>query len=598
MVRVKINLNAAQIVRIIFVFFVCVFFIFGNVGADYSFEIPTAQTTVEVESDGSMTIFVEYEVHNLGQKIDYIDIGLPNNNYTLSDVQVMLNGETNSNIKVTKADYEQTGLRYGVSLEMGKASIATGDNATVSVWIPNLRKNLFNATSEKVDEEEQEFAGFQFTPNYFDSKYVRGKTKYSFIIVFPPDVSDGLAYYYSPEHWVGDDQPEAWMDEDYCVVYEWYSENADMHSEYVFGGKFIKSALTSPNNITSASGGGSSSGSIDLSSIFETLACIFVPIGLFVWGTLSIIKKAKKETIRSSKNYFPPQIKTDGEGIKRGLTAVEAAVLLETDMERVISMVLYGLAKKDVIQVKSMDPIDVDIVDPLPEGLYEYETNFIEALRESNDNKRKTKMRDTMHRLILSVSKKVEGFSLKETKEYYQSICDKAWEQVEAADTPELKSKLLGDNFGWAMLENDPEKRVNETFTGYEFYPPRWWWRVDPGYRRPMHQPYTPDTVSSGGSSDEKRSGSFPSTPTPMPVLPGAMFARSITDGARQIANSLVGNPKTFQTSIKNRTNPSPVYSSSSSSHRHGGGSSGRSSSCACACACDSCACACAGGGR
>ena len=63
--------------------------------ADYSFEIPNAQTTVEIESDGSMTIFVEYEFKNLGQKLDYIDIGLPNNNYTLSDIQVKLNGENN-----------------------------------------------------------------------------------------------------------------------------------------------------------------------------------------------------------------------------------------------------------------------------------------------------------------------------------------------------------------------------------------------------------------------------------------------------------------------------------------------------------------------
>ena len=281
------------------------------------------------------------------------------------------------------------------------------------------------------------------------------------------------------------------------------------------------------------------------------------------------------------------------------MTAVEAAILLETDLERVISMIIYGLAKKNVIQVNSMDPLDVEIVDPLPEGLNEYELNFIEALREPNATKKKTEMRESMHRLILSVSKKVEGFSLKETREYYKSICDKAWEQVEAADTPELKSKLLGDNFGWTMLDEDPSKKVEQTFTGQEFYPPTWWWRVDPVYRhRPVYRPSVPDTVSSGDFSSEKRSGSSPSTPTPMPILPGAMFARSITDGARKIANSLVGNTSAFNASVKNRTNPDPVYSSSSSSHRHGGGRSGGSSSCACACACDSCACACAGGGR
>ena len=201
-----------------------------------------------------------------------------------------------------------------------------------------------------------------------------------------------------------------------------------------------------------------------------------------------------------------------------------------------------------------------------------------------------------MHRLILSVSKKVEGFSLKETREYYKNICEKAWAQVEAADTPELKSQMLGDNFGWFMLEEDPAKHVETTFSGYDFYPPSWWWRVDPGYHHPSYHS-RPTRPSSGGSS-EKRSSSGPSTtrPSSMPVLPGAMFARSITQSAKKLGQSLTGNMAGFKSSVKGKTNPSPIYSS----HRHGGGSSGgsSSSSCACACACDSCACACAGGGR
>lgn len=588
--------------KLVFVVSVIVMLTAGSALADYSFEIPNAQTTVEIENDGTMTIFVEYEFKNTGQKIDYIDIGLPNNNYKLSDVQVKLNGEENKAIKVVKADYEQTGLRYGVSLEMGSASIPTGGSGTISIWVPNLRKNLYEATSETQGDETVEYAGFQFSPNYFSSKYAKGKTNYSFIIVFPPGVSDLLAYYYEPEGWVGTKEPEAWLDEDGTVVYEWYSKDADMHTAYTFGGKFIKSALSTTDNITTistVSNPGSGLSIFTWDSFFELLTCILFPVVIIVWFIKKIMKGGSEKVRRSSKNYFPPQVKTDGEGIKRGLTAVEAAVLLETDLERVISMIIYGLAKKNVIQVNSMDPLDVEIVDPLPEGLNEYELNFIEALREPSTTKKKTEMRESMHRLILSVSKKVEGFSLKETREYYKSICDKAWEQVEAADTPELKSKLLGDNFGWTMLDEDPSKKVEQTFTGQEFYPPTWWWRVDPVYRhRPVYHPPVPDTVSSGDSSSEKRSGSSPSTPTPMPILPGAMFARSITDGARKIANSLVGNTNSFNASVKNRTNPDPVYSSSSSSHRHGGGRSGGSSSCACACACDSCACACAGGGR
>ena len=570
---------------------------FGLAAGDYSFRVPRAETVVEVNSDGTMNVFIEYEVKNIGQKLDFIDIGLPNNDYSLKDIEVMLNGEPNNRIKVTKADYDQTGLRYGISLEMGNDSILSGESAVVSVLIPNLRKNLFDATSETINDETVDFVGFQFSPNYFDSKFVNGSTAVSFIIVFPPDTEDGNVFYYSPEKWPGNEKPDSWLDEDGRVTFEWYDENANVHTAYIFGGKFVKSALITTANIVSSSNDSSSVG-FDWTEFFGVImsivGCIGLP-GLFIFLAMQSVVKSFKEDKTRSNSYFPPQIKTDGEGIKRGLTAVEAAILLETDLERVISMILYGLAKKEVIKVNSMDPLDVEIADPLPEGLHEYEMDFIAALQESNEGKRKTKMREAMHRLILSTSKKVQGFNLNETRDYYKNICDKAWAQVEAADTPELKGKLLGDNFGWAMLQDEPEKKVESTFRGYDFYPPYWWWRVDPGYHRPVYHSTSASNMES--SSGEKRSGTSSSKPSAMPILPGAMFARSITKSAQNLGKSMTGNMNAFKSSVKGRTNPEPV-TSSSSSHRHGGGSSSGSSSCACACACDSCACACAGGGR
>ena len=595
----RINNNFCRV--ILFAVFVSLLMI-STVNADYAFSVPSAETVVEVEQDGSLTILLEYQFRNRGQKLDFIDIGLPNNNYSLNDIEVWLDDAVNSEIKVVKADYDQTGLRYGISLEMNGASIPSGGSGKVNVRIPNLRRNLYEATSETVGEETREFAGFQFSPNYFNEKFTEGKTRYSMIFVFPDGAGDKDVYYYTPGRWVGDEKPDAWLDEDGRVVYEWYSEDADIHTDYIFGGKFPKSVLTTTENIVVSSGtsGGSSESGFDWYMLLGVLVCLGGPIVFIVYIIISIKNNRKDEKIRAGK-YFPPQIKTDGEGIKRGLTAVEAAVLLETDLEQVISMILYGLAKKEVNQVNSMEPLDVTIVDPLPENLNEYEKDFIDALREPSKGTKKTKMRDCMHRLILGVSKKMEGFSLKETREYYQHICDKAWAQVEAADTPELKSKMLGENFGWAMLQDDPEKKVESTFSGYDVYPPTWWWRVDPGYYRPAHHPYSSSSSSSeSGSSSEKRSGSSsssPSRPASMPVLPGAMFARSITQSAKKLGNSVTGNMTAFRSTVKGRTNPSPVYSSSS--HHHGGGSSGGSScACACACACDSCACACAGGGR
>ena len=575
--------------------------VIGSVSADYSFRVPRTETIVMLEQDGSMTVSVEYQFENLGQKLDYIDIGLPNNNYTLSDIQVSLNGAVNKKIKVTKADYQQSGLRYGITLEMGSESIANGESGTVSVIIPNIRKNLYDATSETIDEQEIDYVGFEFSPNYFGEKFVKGATDYSFMIVFPDGATSEQVYYYTPKKWPGNEAPDAWVSDGGRIVYNWVYKSADAHTEYIFGGKFPKSVLTSTSNIVVPSSGNTSSSIMEWwEPIVGVLVCFLPIVGVII----SIVNKIRKpsggqRTRLTGRSYLPPQIKTDGEGIKRGLTAVEAAILLEVDLERVISMILYGLSKKEVISIKSQDPFEAEIADPLPESLYDYERNFIEAIQQPDLTGKRRKMRDMLQRLILSVTKKMEGFSLEETREYYKSICDKAWSQVEAAETPELKSKMLGDHFGWAMLEEEPEKKIEQTFSSYEMIPPTWWWRVDPGYRRPVSFPSSSPSSSSseGGSGSEKRSGSSSSSkPAAMPVLPGAMFARSITNSAKGLGTSMVGNMSQFKTSVKNRTNPAPVSSSGSHHSSSGGGSS--SCACACACACAGCACACAGGGR
>lgn len=569
--------------------------------ADYSFKVPKSEAIVMLETDGSMTVSVSYEFVNLGQKLDYIDIGLPNNNFSIGDVQVSLNGEVDRKIKVVKADYQQTGLRYGITLEMGGESIPNGESATIDVVIPNIKKNMFEATSETKDEQEIEYVGFEFSPNYFGKKYVSGKTEYSFVIVFPYGVTSEQVYYYSPQKWPGEENPDAWISDDGRIVYNWVSSSADICSEYIFGGKYPKSILTSTSNlVVPSSGSGSSSDDAWWEMPLGMLVCFAPIIGFIIWIVKKIKDASKTPAPRTPRSYLPPQIKTDGEGIKRGLTAVEAAIILETDLERVISMILYGLSKKEVIVVKSHDPLDVEIADPLPENIYEYEKNFIEALREPDLKGKRTKMRNAMQELIMGVTKKMEGFSLKETQEYYRGICEKAWKQVEDAETPELKSKLLGDNFGWAMLDEKPEKKIEETFSGYDMLPPTWWWRVDPGYRRPAAYSYSSPSdshKSSGSSGSEKRSGSSSSSspkPSAMPVLPGAMFARSITNSARGLSTAMVGDMSRFKASVRGKTNPVPI--SSSSGHSSGGGSS--SCACACACACAGCACACAGGGR
>src|SRR5690606_16101891 len=127
--------------------------------------------------------------------------------------------------------------------------------------------------------------------------------------------------------------------------------------------------------------------------------------------------------------YMSPKISIEGHGIKRGLTAVEAAILMETPLDKVMSMILFGLIKKNAVTVKTRNPLDLDITKPMPADLHDYETDFLTAFRETNKTTRRNLLREMTVKLVRSVSEKLKGFSRQETIAYYKSITEKAWQQ-------------------------------------------------------------------------------------------------------------------------------------------------------------------------
>jgi len=284
------------------------------------------------------------------------------------------------------------------------------------------------------------------------------------------------------------------------------------------------------------------------------------------------VSSSKKRKMK----YLPPKIRIEGHGIKRGLTAIEAAILLERPADKIFTMILFSLLQKDAAQVISQDPLKLEFSDPVPENLRKYETQFIEAFQKDTDRIRKTELQDLMISLIKSVGKKMEGFSHRESVRYYESIIKRAWKQVEDADTPEVKSEKYNAHMGWTMLDGDFEDKTQDVFRSGPVFVPIWWGRYDPTYR----------TTQAAGPSTRTSSPSL-SGGGALPNLPGGNFAASMATGISNFSSDVVGNITDFTSRITQKTNPVPKPTSSSGS----GGSS-------CACACAGCACACAGGGR
>jgi hypothetical protein len=194
-------------------------------------------------------------------------------------------------------------------------------------------------------------------------------------------------------------------------------------------------------------------------------------------------------------------------------------------------------------------------------------------------------LQDMMINLVKIVSEKMKGFSRKETIVFYKDIINKAWAMVDAADTPEVKSQKFDEVMDWTMADRNYENRTQDVFRNQPVFLPRWWGGYDPSFGSTVAR------GGGGGASIPTLSQGKSSGTVSLPSLPGATFAASVTNGAQNMASSVVGNVNSFTSGVTNKTNPVPISTSSGS-----GGGGGHS--CACACACAGCACACAGGGR
>jgi hypothetical protein len=531
-----------------------------------SYYFAVDQVTVDVfwQDDGSLDLVYEFVFQNQpeGHAIEYVDVGLPNYNFSDSDITANVNGQPLYDI--SSSNYEGSGS--GVAVGLGSQAIPPGGRGTVQVFIFGIDGVLFQ------DDESDDYASAVFATTYFGSQYVTGNTDMTVVYHLPPGIQpEEPRWHQAPQGFSG--TPVTGRDSSGNITYTWRNLEADISEQYKFGASF-------PSNVVPVS-------AIEVPTIWQRLGispeavtaffCVAGFLGFFVLIVVISVSTSRKRKLK----YLPPKIRIEGHGIKRGLTAIEAAILLERPADKILTMILFSLIQKEAAKVLEQDPIQLEFSDPLPDNLRKYEKQFIQAYQDQSGRERKAALQDLMIDLIKSVGKKMEGFSHKETVRYYEEIIKRAWQQVVDADTPEIKSEKFNDHMGWTMLDEDFENRTQDVFRRGPVYVPIWWNRYDPTYR-----PRTSRTsTGTGGSSGRS-----------LPQLPGGDFAASMVNGISTFSSNVVGNVTDFTSRITQKTNPIPKPSSSSS--RGGGWSSGGGSSCACACACAGCACACAGGGR
>ncbi|HMN11505.1 MAG TPA: hypothetical protein PKD55_04185 [Bellilinea sp.] len=566
----------------------------------YSFQVPSEEVIATINPDG--TVDLEYTItfknDNGAPSIEIVDIGMPSYAYNIGNMSAELNGEPANDIR--DSEYVHPGVE--IHLPSGIRSGDTGTLHFVAQALPNMfgKSDVSGAV---------EYTSLVFAPNYFDPGSVGGNTDMTVHIVLPADIKGDEPKYHTPSgNWPGAAEPEIKSTPDGRAVYTWHAQDAKASVEYQFGASipsgYVPTSIPQPTSqYPTAEYATSAPFASNSTDWFSILMCL-CPIGIVVLAIVGIFAGIKGSANRKMQ-YLPPKISVVGHGIKRGLTAVEAAILMEQPLSKVFSMILFSVIKKGAAQVVAREPETMlKLADPLPADLQPYEIEFLQAYDKKDDKDRRKGLQDTVVNLVKAVGEKMKGFSKQETIAYYTSIMEKAWSQVQAADTPEIKSSTYEQVMDWTMLDKDWGEKTQETFSGQTVFLPRWWGHYDPTYQSagPSTTTSTPGTATMPTFGGGQSTTSTPGGSVSMPSLPGAAFAASVVQGAQNFAAGAIGNLESFTGAVTNRTNPVPPPTHRSSGGRGGwgggGGFSSGHSSCACACACAGCACACAGGGR
>jgi hypothetical protein len=612
----------------------------------YRFSLDENISHVYINQDGSVDVeyWLTFTCQPGAHAIDIVDIGMPNGHYVLDSAVADIGGVQLTDIR--PSEY----VKPGVEVHLSYDSIKPGKQGTLHFRI-NVGHMVYR------DSEDADYASVEFSPTWFGSQYVTGTTHQEVHFHFPPGVTGDETKWHYREF-------TSWDTVDDRLVFTWVNPNARGDQQTMYGVSFPKRYVDTIYSVDWAKALAPLRGSIDFlgTNVFGWIAsllcfvagvyvlvqarvlppiklrsglaalllqvvvallaigfiapgflkdfkfcfpllALLLPIALVLWPISGWVGRQNRM------NYLPPTMSIEGVGVKRGLTAVEASILLQMPLDRVLTMILFGLLKKGAVDITSQDPLRLERLKGDIKGLHDYEKRFMVAIA-PDGHVHESKLQHAVVALIKSVNNKMRGFSRRETVAYYQDIVARAWQQVKEAETPEVKAQRFDDEFEWAMLDRDFDERTEEVFQEEDVPVPDWLERHiqdSDASRPPRPRPSAAPSARQPASARGKRA------PLRLPTLPGATFANRLATQVEGMAAGLVSNVERFVSGVSRETNPPPVRKplelgwdapkGGGGGRRSGGGGGGWSGGgggggCACACACAGCACACAGGGR
>jgi hypothetical protein len=528
-----------SIVALLWAFLICL--PASSQAQTYYFSVPSNYSDVYINDDGSITITyaITFANDSGASPIDVVDIGLPNDYYDLGSAKAWVNKTPLTEI------YKSTYIDTGVEVHLGAQSIPPGRTGTLYFQITNPHMVY-------TDDEKKDYASVEFSPTWYGSDYTYGTTDVMVNFHFPAGVGPEETIYHYRQY------DSYAYDKDGRIVFTFREPSGSPSSQYMYGVSFPAKYVTTvfePYRPSFA---------VKLIKFFFEHFFLFFFLGIVGIVVLNLFRQQRRKMA-----YMPANVSVEGVGIKRGLTAPEAALLIDTPLNKVVRMILFGLLKKGIVRVETTPkPTVFKLEGAATESLRPYEKDFLACVK-ADGTLETTDLKKALVTMIKETDKALKGFSRTETKDYYRAIVDLAWKHVKAANTPELLGQEWDSKLEWMMMDKEYGKKMADTFDGRDVILPRWYGN----YYGPTVRP---SAAGTGGKFE----------------VPGATLANEMVTSVENFSGKLITNVESFVTGVSRVTNPPPQTSSGRSSGGGGGGG------CACACACAGCACACAGGGR
>ncbi len=603
---------------------------------DYSFSVPKMELHVTPNSDASVTMeyVIDFYCDQGAHPIDIVDVGLPHKDYDISNMQATLNGNPLGTIR--KSEYVDIGVEVPLS-----PAIAPGQSGrfTFECTMPNLvYQDTTRADYASLRITPTWFDGDYLTGTtdlaivvYLPDQIELDEILYQDKVFYQKMQIQGkkaVAWLFKDtrmdeEHMVSLSFPKREMERvvrmtKLGLLWKWWTESLPAQF-LLYRGKMrmfwlvalwvgwtespavrvlmgiVFLVLFSIFFFRLTAGTGTCIfipvliGLVILWLLSPALEALFLPVFIPVWLIAGRVQGSRR------REYLPAIESASGGGIKRGLAVPEAAVLLEQPLGRVLTLVIFGLLKKRLVRQTADDPLTVEIrEDYQTEERRErrqaaqangtvirgYDQAFLEEIIESPGKPVEAlNFRKAMKHLVTSTAKRMKGFDLDKTREYYRYIMAKAWREAKAIGEIEQRTEFIDDNLMWLMLDEDYHEGFTTWHRGGYYYRSAWSRPAAAATAAPAApapavggRTTLGDVTASFAGWAEHTTGRLASTMDPVSVglTPGSIIDLS---GVDKVSMDFL---------------ESMAESSGSSS---GGG-------CACACAGCACACACAGGGR